>query len=51
MKLRIETEQEDDRRWMAEVADLPRVMVYGQNRQEAINRAPARALRVLADHL
>ena len=46
---RVEVEQEADGRWIAEVADLPGVMVYGPTRQDAITHAQALALRVLAD--
>lgn len=51
MNFRIELEQEDDRRWIAEVLELPGVMGYGQTRAEAISRVQALALRVLADRL
>lgn len=47
----IELEQEDDGRWIAEVPALPGVMVYGATRDEAICRAQALTLRVLADRL
>jgi predicted RNase H-like HicB family nuclease len=47
----IEIEREDDGRWIAEVPDLPGVMVYGHSREEAISRVKALALRVLADRL
>jgi len=47
----IELEQEDDQRWIAEVADLPGVLAYGQTREEAIANAKALALRVLADRI
>lgn len=47
----IEIEREDDGRWIAEVPDLPGVMIYGQSREEAISRVKALALRVLADRL
>lgn len=47
----IETEQEKDGRWIADVPDLPGVMTYGQTRQEAIVKVEAIALRVLADRL
>ncbi len=50
-KLNIEVEREDDGRWLAEVPALPGTMVYGKNRQEAISRVQALALRVLADRL
>jgi predicted RNase H-like HicB family nuclease len=51
MPLTIEVEQEEDGRWLAEVPELPGVLTYGQTRQEAIDRAQALALRVLADRL
>ena len=44
----IETEQEEDGRWIAEVRELAGVMQYGRTRVEAIARAEALALRVLA---
>jgi predicted RNase H-like HicB family nuclease len=49
--LRVEVEREDDGRWMADVVDLPGVMAYGQTREEAVERAKALSLRVLADRL
>ncbi len=49
--LNLETEQEDDGRWIAEIRDLPGVLAYGGTRSEAIIRAEAMALRVLADRL
>jgi predicted RNase H-like HicB family nuclease len=50
-KLIIETDREDDGRWIAEVPALPGTMAYGQSRDEAIARVQALALRVLADRL
>ncbi|MBM4402754.1 MAG: type II toxin-antitoxin system HicB family antitoxin [Candidatus Cloacimonetes bacterium] len=49
--MKIEIEKEEDGRWIAEVPDLPGVMVYGNSRNEAISKAEALALRVLADRL
>lgn len=49
--MNLEIEREDDGRWIAEVPDLPGVLTYGQSREEAISRAKALALRVLADRL
>lgn len=51
MNLTVDVAREDDGRWIAEVPELPGVMVYGLVRQEAIDRAQALALRVLADRL
>ncbi len=51
MKFTIETELEDDGRIIAEVTELPGVLVYGSSRAEAITKAQALALRVLADRV
>jgi len=47
----IELEQEDDGRWMGEVATLPGVMAYGLTRAEALTAVQALALRAMADRL
>jgi len=47
----IEIEREDDGRWIAEVVDIPGVLAYGSSRDEAVARARALALRILADRL
>ena len=47
----IEIEQEEDGRWIAEIPDLPGVMVYGKTRKQAISSVEALALRILADRL
>jgi predicted RNase H-like HicB family nuclease len=49
--MKIEIEKEEDGRWIAEIPDLPGVLVYGDSRNEAISKAEALALRVLADRL
>ena len=51
MNLRVETERENDGRWIAEVPDLPGVLAYGSTREHAIARAEALALRVIAERL
>lgn len=51
MNLTVETEHETDGRWIAEVPDLAGVLAYGDTRDQAIARAEALALRVLADRL
>jgi predicted RNase H-like HicB family nuclease len=51
MNLSIESEREDDGRWLAEVPQLPGVMAYGSSRDEALSRAQVLALRVLAERL
>ncbi len=47
-RMNIEVEREEDGRWIAEIPDLPGVMIYGQSRAEAISKVKALALRVLA---
>ena len=49
--MKIEIEREEDGRWIAEVPELPGVIVYGQNRDEAIAKVKTLALRVIADRL
>jgi predicted RNase H-like HicB family nuclease len=51
MKLQIDTDLEEDGRWLAEIPTLPGVMSYGESRDEAIARVKALALRVLADRI
>jgi predicted RNase H-like HicB family nuclease len=48
---RIETEREEDGRWLAEILELPGVVAYGATEQEAIANAEAVAFRVIADRL
>ena len=48
---KVQTEREDDGRWIAEVLDLPGVMAYGAIENEAVASAQALALRVLADRI
>ena len=51
MRFTIETEQEVDGRWIAEVRELSGVLAYGRTRDEAITKVEALGLRVLADRL
>jgi len=51
MHLSIESEREDDGRWIAEVPQLPGCLAYGSTREEALSRAEALALRALAERL
>ena len=51
MRLKVEFEQEEDGRWMAEVPDLPGVLAYGADRAEAQAKVQALALRVVAERL
>lgn len=51
MRLAIETEREEDGRWIAEISQLPGVMSYGATADEAIRACRALALEVLASRL
>ena len=51
MKFKVEVEREDDGRWIAEVSELPGVLIYGDSVEQAQAKAQALALRVLADRL
>jgi predicted RNase H-like HicB family nuclease len=49
--LHIETAREDDGRFIAEIADLPGVVAYGDSEGEALAKVQALALRVIADRI
>jgi predicted RNase H-like HicB family nuclease len=51
MRFTVEHEREDDGRWLAEILELPGVLAYGTTPEEAIARAKALALRVVAEQL
>lgn len=49
MELTIELDLEEDGRFIAEVPELPGVMVYGETKEQAVTKVVSLALRVLAD--
>ena len=51
MKFTVEYEQEEDGRWLAEVKEIPEVLTYGKDPDDAVAHAQALALRVIADRL
>ena len=51
MRFTIDTEREEDGRWLAEISDLAGVMAYGATEKEAIDRAVALGYRVLAERV
>ena len=51
MNFEIEFDQEEDGRWIAEIPELPGVLVYGETPLQAEVKAKALALRVLADRM
>jgi predicted RNase H-like HicB family nuclease len=51
MRLTIDLDREEDGRWIAEVIELPGVMVYGSTRDEAIEAVERLAVEVVADRV
>ena len=51
LKFQIETKQEDDGRWIAEVIGMPGVLAYCKTIEDAIARVQSPALRVIADRI
>ena len=51
MNYSIDSELEDDGRWIAEVPELPGLLAYGKTREETQARARVLALRVIAERL
>jgi predicted RNase H-like HicB family nuclease len=51
MSFTVEIDRETDGRWIAEIPDLPGVMVYGTTLDQALALVKALALRVIADRL
>jgi predicted RNase H-like HicB family nuclease len=51
MRLTVETEREDDGRWLAEIPELPGVMAYADSADNAARACRALALEVLANRL
>jgi predicted RNase H-like HicB family nuclease len=47
----IETEREDDGRWIAEIAEVPGALAYGDTEERAKANVYALALRVIADQV
>ena len=48
---KVEVEQEEDGRWLAEVLELPGVLACGQDQDSAVSKVQALALRVVAERL
>jgi predicted RNase H-like HicB family nuclease len=51
LTLAIEIERENEGRWIADIPELPGVLVYGTTPADALARVEALALRVLADEI
>ena len=51
MNLTIELDREVDGRWIADIPEIPGVLVYGNTREEAVAKVQALALRVIAEEI
>ena len=51
MTFTVEIDREDDGRWLAEVVELPGVLVYGDTPEVALARVQGLALRVIAERV
>jgi|HubBroStandDraft_6_1064221.scaffolds.fasta_scaffold254305_3 predicted RNase H-like HicB family nuclease len=51
IRLRIETEVEDDGRWIAEVVNVAGAMTYGATEKQAIDAARVLASEVMAEKI
>jgi predicted RNase H-like HicB family nuclease len=51
MRLTVEIAREADGRFLADIAALPGVLAYGATADEAVEKAQALALRVLAERI
>ncbi len=51
MKFTVEVEQEAGGRWIVEIPQVPGAMAHGEERSEAVAKAGALALRVLAERI
>lgn len=50
-KYTIDTEQETDGRWLAEIIEIPGVIAYGDTLEQAQTSVKALALRVIAEEM
>ena len=51
MNFTIETELENDGRWIAEIVEIPGVLKYDATKMEAIGHVEALALQILAERI
>ena len=51
MSINVETQRENDGRWIAEIPEIPGVTAYGKDAAEARRAVMALALRVVADRI
>ncbi len=49
--MKVEVEQEEDGRWIAEVPGIPGAMGYGSTQPEAVAKVEVLVLRILADRI
>lgn len=48
---RVEFSREEDGRWIADIPELPGVLVYGSDRDDAFRNAVTLAMSVIAERL
>ena len=51
MVLKVEVDREEDGRWIADIPEIPGVMVYSATRKEALAKVQRLALAVLAEEM
>ena len=51
LRFSIQTDREEDGRWIAEIPEVPGALAYGATVDEAIAKAYAMALRTVADEV
>ncbi len=51
MVLKVEFDREEDGRWIADIPQLPGVLVYGRTKKEALATVQRLALEVLAEQM
>jgi predicted RNase H-like HicB family nuclease len=51
MILKVSFEREEDGRWIADIPEIPGVMVYGASKEEALAKVQRLALAVLSEEM
>lgn len=51
MTFTIEYEQKEDGRWLAEVVEMPGILAYGEEPEEAVERAQALAMHRMIERI
>jgi len=51
LTVRVELDREEDGRWIADLIDIPGVLVYGSTEEEALAKVKIMALQIVTDRL